>query len=233
MDLLGIIALFVSTIWTFAASTAICIVSPFNVNWGHSIQRFWGWTICRLYAIRLEIFYAPQIPAGGVILAPNHQSMFDGPTTVQLPVNFKWVAKRDVLKIPLFGWAMWAIGGYFLRRDHTQGDINIMKEVEDGLRRGDRIMIFPEGTRTRDGALQPLKKGIFRSAQNAGVPICPIAIHGSFEVAPPRHIPIRRGFYVTLRVGKPLYPVPGEDATVYMERYRKELVRLLEENSAS
>lgn len=222
-----------SAVWTF--SCAISILAAFLVSekLGHRLHRLWGKGSCWLYGIHVDTLFAHHIPPGGAVLAANHQSIFDIPILASLPVDFKWVSKAEVRKVPLVGLAMVVMGNFFLTRRNSTQDMNVLRDVENGLKKGKRIVIFPEGTRSRDGKLQPLKKGAFRAAQNAGVPVCAIAIDKSFAIAPPWHFPKKWGHSVSVRVGPPLYPQAGEDTAAFMERYRKDLVRLLEESYAS
>lgn len=229
---LGIIVV-LCAFWTLAFAFVTLFTFPFNDKLGHRLHRRWGRGICRAYGIRVDILFPHHIPAqGGCVLAPNHQSMFDIPILACLPVDFKWISKAEVRRVPLMGWAMVAMGCFFVSRRNSAQDLDVLRGVEEGLKKGKRVVIFPEGTRTRDGNLLPLKKGAFRVAQNAGVPVCPVAIAGSFHIAAPSRLPRHRGHFVSVRIGPPLSALPGEDAASFMQRFRKELVRLLEENSA-
>lgn len=79
----------------------------------------------------------------------------------------------------------------------------------------------------------PLKKGAFRLAQNTGLPIMPVGIAGTYEIAPPKKLPTRWGHQVTLVFGEPFWVPPSETLDAAMERFRKELVQLVEEARAS
>jgi 1-acyl-sn-glycerol-3-phosphate acyltransferase len=180
--------------------------------------------------IDVEIRGLQNLPwRGSAIIAPNHQSGFDILVLAALPIDFKWVAKEEVGRIPFVGWAVKSMGTFFVKRDKSGHDLNVMKEVEEGLKKGKNVIIFPEGTRTRTGELLPFKKGAFRTAQNTGIPLCPVAIQGTYEIVPPGQIPSHRGHQVTVRVGEPFSIPPGADLGQAMEEYRKVLMRLLEE----
>jgi 1-acyl-sn-glycerol-3-phosphate acyltransferase len=211
------------------AGLVFCLYAP----GGHSVQRLWAKGICLFFGIRTELFFAQPLPDGGAILAPNHQSVFDIFLLATLPIDFKWVAKEEIRRVPIVGAVFKFTGNFFLSRHNFSRDLNVLMEVEEALKKGTRVLIFPEGTRSRDGKLQELKKGAFRCAQNAGVPIYPIAIDKSYAIAPPRRLPQSWGHHVRIRTGAALYPEAGEDLAAFMERYRKDLVRLLEEASAS
>lgn len=223
-----------SSLWTLASSFLSLAAFLIREDWGHAVHRFWGRSMCLIFGIRLKILFAHQIPpTGGAVLASNHASIFDIPILASLPVDFKWISKQEVRRVPFMGWAMEKMGCFFVARGGSTRDIDVLKDVENGLRAGKRVVIFPEGTRSRDGKLLPFKKGAFRLAQNAQVPLCPIAIQGSFAIAPSGKLPSRRGFDVTVRVGSALTSKPDEDLGTFMEKARKEIVRLLEESDAS
>lgn len=226
LNLLSVIA---ALIWTGIIAILTLVAFLFSETAGHYFHRLWGRGCLWLLGVELDIEGADNIPpAGGLILAPNHESYFDIFVICSLPVNFKWVAKAEIRNIPLVGWAMRIMGCYFVRRDGSGKDLNVLKGVEAGLRTGGRILIFPEGTRTRTGELLPFKKGAFRTAQNAGVPLVPIAIQGTGRIAPPGKLPKKRGHRVGVRIAPPFKIEPGADLRPVMDAYRAILLNLLQ-----
>jgi len=194
---------------------------------GQKFQRFFGLGWIWLMGIRVHTVGLENLPqAGGAVLAPNHESMLDIPLLCSLGHPLCWLSKEEVGKLPFIGWSMRAMGCYFVKRNRSGHDINIMKDVEDGLKRGASIVIFPEGTRTRTGKLLPFKKGAFKTAQNSGVPIIPIAITGTYQIAPPGQWP-SRGHSVTVRIGSPMFFSPEETLESAQKRYRENLIKLL------
>jgi 1-acyl-sn-glycerol-3-phosphate acyltransferase len=194
---------------------------------GQTFQRFFGLGWIWLMGIRVHTVGLENLPqAGGGVLAPNHESMLDIPLLCSLGHPLCWLSKEEVGKLPFIGWSMRAMGCYFVKRNRSGHDINVMKDVEDGLKRGASIVIFPEGTRTRTGKLLPFKKGAFKTAQNSGVPIIPIAITGTYQIAPPGQWP-SRGHSVTVRIGSPMFFSPEETLESAQKRYRENLIKLL------
>ncbi|MCB0418300.1 MAG: 1-acyl-sn-glycerol-3-phosphate acyltransferase [Bdellovibrionales bacterium] len=192
--------------------------------WG----RLWGRVCCALFGVHPRLEGLENVPSGcGVIVAPNHASMFDIFVIWGLPLDLKWIMKIQLVRIPIFGWAIYVMGNYYVRRTGSGKDLAALRRVEDGLRQGTSVVIFPEGTRSKTGALLPLRKGAFRAAQNAGVPLIPTAIIGTYEIAPKGTLPTRRGHAVTVRMGKPFYVRPDDDIPLAMERFREELLRLI------
>ena len=223
------IALFLLAIWTSVMSLGVVLFFLWPSSIGHWIERTWSKGWCYLLGIRVRVLHPERLrDAPAMVLAPNHQSMFDILVLSTLPYEFRYLSKKQVRNIPFLGWALNVLGTYWVSRDHTGQDLNVMKAVEEGLRQGYSVMIFPEGTRSTTGKLLPFKKGAFRTALNAGVPICPIAVSGTFDIAPPRKLPYRRGHDVTVRIGQPFYPNPDMPLEDVMLEYRGVLEGLLE-----
>ncbi len=194
---------------------------------GQKFQQMFGWGWIWLMGIKVTVHGQENLPrVGGAILAPNHESMFDIPLLCSLGHPLCWLSKEEVGKLPFVGWAMKAMGCYFVKRNRSGHDINVMKEVEEGITRGACVVIFPEGTRTRTGALLPFKKGAFKTAQNTGFPLIPIAISGTYQIAPPGTWPTR-GHLVTVRIGLPLFFSREDSLESIQDKYRENLIKLL------
>lgn len=194
---------------------------------GQKFQKGFGLGWIFLMGIKVTVIGREHLPShGGCILAPNHESMFDIPLLCSLGHSIRWLSKEEVGKIPFVGWSMKAMGCFFVKRNRSGHDINVMKEVEDGVRSGASVIIFPEGTRTRTGNLLPFKKGAFKTAQNSGAPLIPIAITGTYQIAPPGTWPTRN-HKVTLRIGPALTIGGKESLESAQNRYKTALINLL------
>lgn len=194
---------------------------------GQKFQQLFGLGWIWLMDVKVTRLGVDNLPtSGGAILAPNHESMFDIPLLCSLGYPLCWLSKEEVGKIPFVGWSMKAMGCYFVKRNRSGHDLNVMKDAEDGIKHGASIVIFPEGTRTRTGDLLPFKKGPFKTAQNTGAPLIPIAITGTFQIAPPGNWP-SRGHQVIIRIGSPLFISPEEPLESAQRRYRENLINLL------
>jgi 1-acyl-sn-glycerol-3-phosphate acyltransferase len=124
----------------------------------------------------------------------NHQGAFDiFALLAYLPVNFKWLAKEELFRIPILGWAMGSAGYISIDRSDKRKALQSLKEAVARIRGGDSVLIFPEGTRSPDGKIHPFKKGGFTLAIKAGVPILPISISGSREVLPRDSLRVKPG----------------------------------------
>jgi 1-acyl-sn-glycerol-3-phosphate acyltransferase len=118
------------------------------------------------------------------VVVANHESQADPFLLSWLPWDMRWVAKEELFKPPLTGWVMRFGGDIPLRRGDGDSVRTMMEECERALAAGISIMMFPEGTRSKDGELLPFKEGAFRLAIRAGVPVLPVALAGTRQMRP-------------------------------------------------
>jgi 1-acyl-sn-glycerol-3-phosphate acyltransferase len=151
---------------------------------------------------------------GGAVLVANHLSILDILVLYGLFRPFKWVSKAEMFKVPIVGWNMWLNDYVALRRGERESIRRMMEACRAHLARGTPVLIFPEGTRSRDGRLQPFKDGAFRLALEAGCPVIPIALSGTAEALPKHGLVIRRPMRAEVRVLDPIRPEdhPTSDA---------------------
>jgi 1-acyl-sn-glycerol-3-phosphate acyltransferase len=132
----------------------------------------------------LKTYGRENVPKdGGVLLVANHQSYLD-PVLVAVhlsrPVSF--LAKSELFENPYFGWFIRKLHAFPVRQG--DGDIGAVKEVIRRLEEGNALNIYPEGSRTKTGEIAPLERGVALVIRKAGVPVVPVAIHGSFAAWP-------------------------------------------------
>lgn len=118
-------------------------------------------------------------PRRPYVAVSNHESYADIFLISHLPWEMKWLSKETMFKIPCFGWMMRMAGDIEVRRGERTSIVKAMKEARDRLGKRVSVMIFPEGTRSRDGELLPFKDGAFRLALESGSPILPIVVAGT------------------------------------------------------
>jgi len=143
------------------------------------------------------------------VLVSNHVSWYDVFALMSsLPVDARFVGKKEIVKIPFFGPAWIASGHIPIDRSDRRAAIRSLERAGEILQNdGGVIIMFPEGTRSRDGELQPFKKGAFMLALQLGVPIVPAAVVGSRAIMPKGSALVRPGT-ITIRIGEPI-PVQG------------------------
>lgn len=150
-------------------------------------MRTMGRTACRLTPIwkfHVEGEAPPDILHKPYVVIANHESQADPFLLSWLPWDMRWVAKEELFKPPVTGWAMRFGGDIRLRRGEGDSVRAMMGECEAALAAGIPVMIFPEGTRSKDGKLLPFKDGAFSLAIKAGVPVLPVAITGTHKMRP-------------------------------------------------
>jgi 1-acyl-sn-glycerol-3-phosphate acyltransferase len=142
------------------------------------------------------------------VIVSNHQSGADILVLFKLMVHFKWVSKWSLFFFPFIGWNM-AMNRYIALKRGRKSSINRMVEkCKQAIQQGNSIMIFPEGTRSRDGRVQPFKTGAFRIALETEAPILPIAICGTSEAIRKGGLMIHRNYDMEVNV---LDPIPYRD----------------------
>ncbi|MDR1259822.1 MAG: 1-acyl-sn-glycerol-3-phosphate acyltransferase [Endomicrobium sp.] len=147
---------------------------------------------------RLHIEGIENIPkSGGAIIAPNHVSFFDPPLTgsaMKRPIYF--MTKEELFNIPIFGWIIKKTNAFPIKRNTY--DITAMKKTFSLLKNGHLLLIFPEGTRTKNTKIKKAKTGIGMIACNAQVPLIPVKINNTNVMSKFKKI--------TIKYGKPIYP---------------------------
>lgn len=196
------------------------------------LARIWSRVILGVPGVKLDVTMRARLePDRPYIFMPNHASMVDiWAVFVAIPSSFRFIAKKQLSRIPLFGWAMAAGRFIFIDRQNAASARRTMDEASRRIRSGQSVVIFPEGTRTRDGRLCPFKKGGFHLAIDSGVAIVPVAIRGSRAVMPRGGALIRAGT-VSVEVGEPI-PTAGltvADRDALIRRVRGEIAQMLGE----
>ena len=171
----------------------------------HKVGRIWAKCILGISKIKVTIKgYSNLKPGKSYIYMPNHMSNIDIPVLqAYLPVQFRWLAKAELYKIPIFGHAMKSAGYISIDRSDRKSAINSLNQAAKLISNGVSVIIFPEGTRSRTYNIQPFKKGGFVLAVDSGVSIVPIIIHGTAKIMPRKKISIKPG-KVTLEITKPI-----------------------------
>ena len=171
----------------------------------HIIARIWSKSILFVGGIKVDVRGLANIdPSQSYIYMANHRSNFDIPVLLGcLPVQFRWLAKAELFKIPIFGRAMRGAGYVEIDRSNRESAFKSIDEVASKMKNGVSVMIFPEGTRSEDGSLRPFKKGGFIMAVDTGVPIAPLVLQGTRSIMPKGKLRIIPG-NVTLSIKKPI-----------------------------
>ncbi len=189
-------------------SLVVIIFSPF-VREGeftiHRIARSWAKTVLAISGVdtRISGSFNVYLDRPQIFMA-NHQSVFDiFVVLAQLPAQFRWIAKKELFEVPIFGGALRRTGSIEIDRKNRERAMESIDEAARKIREGKSVMTFPEGTRSRPGQIREFKKGVFHLAMKAGVPLVPISIIGSGEIMATKSMRIRPG-KILLIIDKPI-----------------------------
>ncbi len=180
------------------------------------MRPFYG--ACRLGAqllglmfFRLRVFNTGKVPrTGGVLLVCNHQSFFDPIlATLALPRECNYMARDTLFRNPRFRWLISTLNAFPVKRGTA--DLGAIKETLRRLKDGKVVLTFPEGTRTEDGSIGPMRAGVVLLARKARVPIVPVLVEGAFQ-AWPRHSLLPRIMHpILVAYGDPMNPADHPD----------------------
>ena len=193
----------VTTFW----STLAVITGPLNffLPAFHLISTTWAKWLIWIGGVKIVTHGLENIKQDeNYVFISNHASNFDIPILLSTIKNeIKMVAKKELTYIPIFGWSLIAGGYIIINRNDTKKAMKAMRKAEKKLNKGTSILIFPEGTRSQNGLVQPFKKGAFMLAIQTKFDIIPISIIGSYNLMPKKSLRLNRGT-VHLIVEKPI-----------------------------
>jgi 1-acyl-sn-glycerol-3-phosphate acyltransferase len=162
------------------------IFNPYS-RYNNAIMKLWSRISLLAAGIHMKISGLENIqPDTSYIVVANHQSHMDIPVaTAALPLNLRIISKKELFRIPVFGWGMRAVGILKIDRSNQKKSIETLKAAEKIVRTHRlSILAFPEGTRSPDGNIHSFKKGPFILAINSGLSILPVSISGTRKILP-------------------------------------------------
>lgn len=147
------------------------------------IPRWWSRAVLWAGGVKIRVHGWENSAAGEPrVYAANHVSWFDVPALAATLPRYKFVAKAELFKVPIFGRGIRAAGMIEIHRENRKAAFGAYDVAAEKIRAGNSVVVFPEGTRGHKYALRPFKKGPFVLAIAAGVPIVPVILHGTIEV---------------------------------------------------
>jgi 1-acyl-sn-glycerol-3-phosphate acyltransferase len=214
---LGAIASLVSAVFDRSGDTVL------------ALARLWSRVIFVSGGVRLDVRgHTALDPARPYVFMANHTSAIDiWALFLAIPVNVRMIAKKQLARVPLLGWAMAAGRFIFIDRQNPLAARRSIEQAAARIRGGSSVVIFPEGTRSRDGRLGPFKKGGFHLAMDAGAAVVPVGIRGAGELMPRGSRSLRPGT-VSVEIGAPLSTegLTAGDRPALLQRVRAEIGRL-------
>tara|TARA_A100001015_G_C15007522_1_gene721439 strand:- start:852 stop:1559 length:708 start_codon:yes stop_codon:yes gene_type:complete len=205
----------------------------FPLNMSKSPLNFWitrGFlrAIYFLLGVTLDVEGLEHIPQDhAFILCANHTSMLDIGVIIMAcnrPIFF--IAKQELRWVPILGKLMFFQGHYFINRKNRAKAYATLDKVKSNFAKNRSIMIFPEGTRSKDGQVGQFKKGAFKLAEETNTPILPCGIHGAFEACPRGRLVPKNG-HIHVRFGPLEYP-KGDSSVLYANSVQEKVASLMD-----
>ena len=167
-------------------------------------------------------------PRRPYVFVANHASNADPFLVAMVPWEMKWLSKKSIFDIPLLGWMMRVAGDVEVDRGNKESARNAIAEMRERLDRKLSILVFPQGTRSPDGALGVFREGAFRLAIEAGVDVVPLAVKGTAESLPKGSIAFKKtSATVTVLPPVSTQGMTVEDAPRLAEKVRGEIARAI------
>ena len=180
----------IAGIATFVLGTTVIVSALLGVKdkpggLFEKVPRWWSTLVLWAAGIKVRVHGTENLTPGEPhIFASNHISWFDVPALAKILPRYKFVAKAELFKVPIFGRGMRTIGMIEIQRDNRKAAFGAYDVAAERIRSGSSVVVFPEGTRGHAYPLRPFKKGPFVLAIAAGVPIVPVIVHGTIEIMP-------------------------------------------------
>jgi 1-acyl-sn-glycerol-3-phosphate acyltransferase len=215
---------------TMVTAPVIALAAAFDASLAYDLSRVWSNVNLLITGVQvLGIRRTTLDPRHSYVFMSNHASHFDALAVVAALPEFqlRWVAKRELADVPLFGWALRRAGHIIIDRSDSAQAVESLRAAREIMAQGVSVVIFPEGTREgHDHELLPLKKGGFMLALETGAPIVPVAVRDSRAILPRDDWRIRPGT-IEVVIGEPI-PVEGQTRQGLMARVGAVLHRELD-----
>ena len=211
-----------------------CLVGVVRPSRVRSLALLWSRLLLRLFRVRVAGEGLAHVPAGPAVYAANHSSALDILVVLaQLPVDVKIIHKQSLSHVPVFGWSIALAGHIPIDRSNPFRARRSLERAAERIRGGTSVLVFPEGTRSRDGAVGHFKRGSFGLAIDAGVPVVPVSLVG-VKTLVPRGLWSMRPGSVRLRVHPAIATAgrPADTAQALAEEVRGVVAKGCEEVGA-
>ncbi len=172
----------------------------------HTCMRRWSRDNLWLSRARVEIEGMENVDrTRPQVYVANHSGLHDILSlSANLPIQFRWVAKKSLFRVPFMGWHMRRSGYIAIDRENPREAARSIVEAAEVIRGGVNAIAFPEGTRSFTGDLSRFHSGAFALALRTGVPLVPISLDGSCRVIMPKTLQVNPGTVIRIRIGEPI-----------------------------
>jgi 1-acyl-sn-glycerol-3-phosphate acyltransferase len=175
--------------------TAVVLMFFSDKSAFHKVARFWAKSILFIARIKLDVTGLEFISKDkSYIFCANHSSLLDIPVLqTAIPQDFRIIYKKELEKIPIFGWGLGKSPYIGIRRQNGRDSMSGIDEAVESIKTGESVVIFPEGTRSPDGNLGEFKRGAFLLASRSAKEIVPVTIIGSAKLLPNKELLLSSG----------------------------------------
>lgn len=221
--LIGFPLVIIATLFT-ATFTILCFPWK-NGKAPRTVQVMWARSVLWFLLVPIKVTGRENVdPKQSYVFVSNHQSFLDAFAVYGwLPNNFKWLMKKEIRKVPFVGTACKVAGHIFVDRSNPRAALQSVELVKKELVDGISTVIFPEGTRTKTGAIGRFKQGAFKIAMDLNLPVVPISLSGFHEAMPARQLFVNPKANTSLHIGKPIDLSQFADINEAMEYLRQKV----------
>lgn len=187
------------------------------------ITRIWAKLFLLIYGVKQTVLGLENISKGEhYVFVANHSSYTDVPIAIAaIPLGVRLIFRNTLTRIPIWGWALLVSPYIIINRSNAAQAKKSLTHAADVIRGGGSVLLFPEGTRSATGELQPFKRGAFHLAYESGAKIIPMAIRGSYELLPRSATLPSSNKKISVSIGAPL------EVSLQMENQREQEMDLM------
>ena len=211
--LIALPLLVVATVLACLVTIPMSIIG-FGKFWGYWPAKIWAILFCWLNFVRVKVKGRNNIKHDEqYVFVANHQGAYDIFAVYGfMRHNFRWMMKKSLENVPLVGYTCRKSGHIYVDNTSAAGVRRTMAEAAEQLKGKMSVVVFPEGSRTKDGSMHEFKRGAFMLAAGIGLPIVPLTIDGAYRVMP-RGAYLPRPGKIIITIHKPIMPVNGRHNT--------------------
>jgi 1-acyl-sn-glycerol-3-phosphate acyltransferase len=198
-----------SAVILYSLLIAVLSILIYPVDYKHKLSnplmKVWTNLVLFIFGIKVKVYGGENIdPAKGKIYIANHSSYLDiFIQLAKLPDNVRMIYKKEINKVPVLGWAMLAAGFIPIDRENIRSAMKSLDKAAVKVKKGLSVVIYPEGTRTKDGTAGEFKRGMFYIADKSQADIIPVSMSGTFELMPAGSLKVKPG-RVNMAIGRPV-----------------------------
>jgi 1-acyl-sn-glycerol-3-phosphate acyltransferase len=188
---------FVVVLYSLLIAILSILIFPIDYKYklSNPLMKVWTRIVLFIYGVKVNVYGAENVnPAKGKIYIANHASYLDiFIQLAKLPDNVRMIYKKEINKVPILGWAMMSVGFVSIDRVNIRSAMKSLGKAAEKVKKGLSVVIYPEGTRTKDGKIDEFKRGMFFLADKSEADIIPVSMSGTFKLMPTGTVKVKPG----------------------------------------